>query len=194
MFFNGGARAPDKVAGFRLLLASVYSCRAIAELMLEETDPLRDELTVDREGLTNLLVAKLPHFKLIERIRIHDFHRYGLTPPNPDATTKTMMFRGPVTLTVGGNGPGTAFFTIGRNGPEAFVKGCAKVKQRRPLLDVNGAFYDESTNRLIPLRTIIREYLMAVPAMIEEFNTLYKSPEGHTPYEGDEVEAEAASE
>jgi hypothetical protein len=171
------------VAKFRILLAAAYSCRAIVELMLEETTPERDALTVDREGLTALFVAKLPYFRLIERVRIHDFHRYGLSPPIPGVNH--VMYRGPTTLTVGGDGPGTAFWTLGRNGPETFVKGSGKVKEHRPLLEVNGAFYDDATKTYVPLSKIIREYLLAMPAMIDEFNKLYKDPDGHKPYEGD---------
>jgi len=75
LFFNTGMQTQNYANRFRILIASVYSCRAIVELMLEQAD--RAELTVGRDELIKLLSDALPHYGLIERIRIHDFHRYG---------------------------------------------------------------------------------------------------------------------
>lgn len=171
---SAAIRAQNPRGEFRLLIASVYSCRAIAELMLEQAD--RGELTVDREQLKVLLTKAIPFFNLIERIRIHDFHRYGLIPPTPGLNL--MMGYGPVTLTARN---GAAILQQTPSGPQITCTGGSSVKERRALYSVNGTFYDEDTDAQIPLRKIIRDYIFAIPAAVDEYEKLVKTPGGPSP-------------
>lgn len=166
LFFNTGMQTPDYANKFRIFIASIYSCRAIVELMLEEAD--RGELTVDRDALKGILANALPHYGLIERIRIHDFHRYGLVPPNPNV--KMMMGRGPITLKAS---KGAAVLQQTASGPSVTCTGNSSVKMRRPLFSVDGTFYDEDTDSQVPIDQIIKDYLPAVPDAVEEFEKLY---------------------
>src|SRR5947199_115736 len=90
-FFAGlAARENHAVAKYRLALAAIYSCRALTELMLEAAE--KQQVTrfngtdpkASRASLEAHLVPRLKHYHLIEAIRIHDFHRFGLIPPNSD--------------------------------------------------------------------------------------------------------------
>lgn len=166
LFFNTGMQTPDYANRFRILIASVYSCRAIVELMLEQAD--RGELTVSREAVKELLAEALPRYGLIERIRIHDFHRYGLVPPNPQV--KMVMARGPITLKAS---KGAAVLQQTASGPEITCTGNSSVKLRRALFSADGTFYDEDTESQVPLDQIIKDYLPAVAGAVEEFEKLY---------------------
>ena len=133
--------------------------------MLEQAD--RGELTVGRDQLKEFLTDALPHYGLIERIRIHDFHRYGLVPPNPNV--KMMMGRGPITLKAS---KGAAIMQQTASGPSFTCTGNSSVKQRRPLFSVDGTFYDEDTESQVPLDQIIKDYLPAVAGAVDEFEKL----------------------
>ena len=94
-FFRALAEeCPDAKSKFRLLLAGVYSARGVVELIFEAAD--KGQLNITREDLKAHLCAQIRRYDLIERIRIHDFHRLGLVPPDP--RFKVMMQRGPVKL------------------------------------------------------------------------------------------------
>ena len=94
-FFRALAETCSDAAGkFRLLLAGVYSARGVVELIFEAAD--KGQLNITREDLKAHLCAQIRRYDLIERIRIHDFHRLGLVPPDP--RFKVMMQRGPVKL------------------------------------------------------------------------------------------------
>jgi hypothetical protein len=174
--FNTAAaiREENPKGEFRLLMAAVYSCRAIVELMMEQAD--RGELTVDRDQLKALLAKWIPYFNLVERIRIHDFHRYGLTPPTPGL--KMMMGFGPTTLTAR---KGMAVLQQTPSGPRITCTGNSTVKERRALYSVNGTFYDEDTDTQAPLSKIIRDYFFAVPAAVDEYEKLVTTPGGPSP-------------
>ena len=166
LFFNTGMQTPDYANRFRILIASVYSCRAIVELMLEQAD--REELTIGREELKELLTNALPHYGLIERIRIHDFHRYGLVPPNPQM--KMVTAHGPITLKAS---KGSAVLQQTASGPKITCTGNSSVKMRRALFSADGTFYDEDTGSQVSLDQIIKNYLSAVSGAVEEFEKLY---------------------
>lgn len=171
MFYEAAVRQSDPQVQFRIYMAALYSCRAIAELMLEQAAPPRNELTIDRKGLDALLVAKLPYYKLIERIRIHDFHRFGLTPPIPGVTM--MQGFGPVKLEASN---GVAAVQQFADGPKNTCTGNSSVKGQRPLYSVDGTFYDEDTDAQVPLGKIIRDYALAVPAAVDEYEKHVKCP------------------
>jgi hypothetical protein len=81
------------------MVAAIYSCRAFSELLLEAAD--HRELRVEDRYLTRQdveadLMSRLPFYFLVERIRIHDFHRFGISPPNPQVNQ--VFIGGPITL------------------------------------------------------------------------------------------------
>lgn len=134
----------DAKAAYRLMLAAVYSCRALTELMFEaaekqEVKHLNDpNPKVNRDTLEGQISGKLPYYTLVERIRIHDFHRFGLVPPDPNL--KQVMFGGPMKLMAQ---KGAAAVAVTAQGPRASTTGNSQVQFQRPLLVQDGEFFDD---------------------------------------------------
>ncbi|HUW32017.1 MAG TPA: hypothetical protein VM223_10425 [Planctomycetota bacterium] len=162
MFLDLAHRSANPEERFRLLIAGVYFARAIAELMFEATDS--KQVTSTRDELKTKLPSKLPWFNLIEKIRIHDFHRFGLLAPNPKM--RTVFHGGPMKLQAR---KGAAVYAFGRNGPLRITTGDSTIKEQRPLLCNNGMYFDEETNRWLSLDQILTDYLKAAPEVIDEF-------------------------
>ncbi len=79
LFAAEAAAAPGPRASFRHLMAAVYSLRAAVELMRETAD--RGELRVGRPQMERLVDLLMPRARLIRRLRISDFHHYGVMGP-----------------------------------------------------------------------------------------------------------------
>lgn len=170
LFFDLAKKENEVKTKYRLMVAATYSCRAITELMLEaaekqevkhlkETDP-----KVNRNALEDQIAPKIPYYSLIERIRIHDFHRFGLTPPNPKV--KEIHFGGPMRLTAQ---KGAAALSVTSQGPQISTTGGSQVKLQRPLLVQDGEFFDEDSNQCVSLERILTAFLEKVPAVVAEF-------------------------
>src|SRR5262245_43513705 len=79
-FLLGLARVQrEGKASYRLMLAAVYSCRGMIELMLEAAEK-QEANGLSRDALEDRISPMVPYYALIERIRIHDFHRFGIAP------------------------------------------------------------------------------------------------------------------
>ena len=61
---------------FRHLVAAVYFARATVELTLEAAR--KQEITKSPKDLEKFLVAQPPRYHLVVKIRIRDFHRFGV--------------------------------------------------------------------------------------------------------------------
>lgn len=157
-------------AAFRLRLAASYSCRAIVELMLEAAEEGEiGSLTVasskaDRKELERKITPALPYYSLLERIRIHDFHRFGITPPDP--SVRKMMLGGPMKLKLQSGGASIAATS---DGPKFAATGKSSVELQRPLQIDDGTFFDEQSNRYVSLEEVIDTFLQQAPSVIAEF-------------------------
>jgi len=170
-FFVSLAREQKQTeAAYRLRLAAVYSCRAIADLMLEAaekqevkafTDP---DPKVNRKNLENDISKKLPFYSLLEHIRIHDFHRFGITPPDP--AVRKVMLGGPVKLTAQ---KGMVAMRITPKGVEVVTTGGSKATMQRPLLNEDGAFFDDQLSKYVSLDEVLDSFLSKAPDTISEF-------------------------
>ncbi len=167
LFYNIGMQTDDS-ARYRLHIAAIYSCRAIAEMMFEEAD--RGRVNADRGKVKQILLSALPFFNLVERIRIHDFHRVGLVPPDPNQ--KVIQFSGPVKLKPKG---GQTIMSQTDKGFEYEVTGESSFAEQRSLVILNEYFFDEDTQSRVTLSNIIREYLVAVPHAVDQFQQFYPS-------------------
>jgi len=151
----------------------VYSCRAITELMLEaaemqEVKNLKDpDPKVSRDALEAQLSPKLPYYALIERIRIHDFHRFGLVPPDPNL--KQIMFRGPMKLTAQ---KGAVAVSVTAQGPQMSTTGGSQVRLQRPLLSQDGEFFDDGSSKYVKLDEVLKAFLEKAPDVVSEFEKL----------------------
>ncbi|HUW83567.1 MAG TPA: hypothetical protein VMZ31_12315 [Phycisphaerae bacterium] len=162
-FFHALAETCRDPAGtFRLLVAGLYSAQGVVELILEAA--AKGELNSTREQLKVHLRKQLPWFDLIEKIRIHDFHRFGLVPPDP--RFKLTMFGGPVKLRAQA---GAAIYRVPTSGPEKLTTGKSDIQEQRPLLSSDGQFFDEASRQYVSLDQILRDFVSAAVETIEEF-------------------------
>ena len=161
LFLAEARKAPDRLDRFRRLVASIYFSRAIVELMLEAAD--QQEIKKTREELEEILVEKLPRYMLIEKLRIHDFHRFGLLEHSG------VFLGGPFTLTASQGG---VSLQITSEGPKVTTSGNSQVKWRRALLMAGDKAFDDETNEYISIESVVAEYLDAIPKAIEEFQNL----------------------
>lgn len=161
LFLDLARKTADATLKFRLMMAGTYSARAIIELIFETAD--KKQLRSGREELKKTLPPQLPWFNLIERIRIHDFHRFGLTPPNPEMIT--VFQGGPVNLHAR---KGAAIYTVQADGPKAITSGDSSVDEQRPLLRKDDGFFDDDSGQYVTLEQILSDFLGAVPAVVDQ--------------------------
>lgn len=163
-------RSQDRTEQFRLLMAAIYCARAVVELILDAAESqalseFRDEdKRKSRSNCEQQLMPRLSHYLLIEKIRIHDFHRFGCLPPRPDG--HTVFYGGPVRLTACKGG---AALTIPPSGPELASTGNSSAEGRRPLCVDDGSFFDDASESYLSLREILRELLGTLPNAIDWF-------------------------
>ena len=158
---------------FRHLISTIYSARAITELMI--TAAKQQELKTfrnadpERSGheLATFLAPKVPYYYLIEKIRIHDFHRFGCVPPDPKI--REVFGGGPIKLVAR---QGTAAYMVTAQGPKVVETGKSRVKQQRPLVSSNGEFFDDKSESYVSLDTVLDAFLKKIPSVIAEFGRL----------------------
>ena len=172
LFVAQAGGADDSKTKYRLLLAAVYSCRAITELMLEAAEKQQVKLVqssnpkASRDALEKLIAPKLKYYDLIERVRIHDFHRFGLTPPDPGV--KTINLGGPIKITAqSGSGAVWAADT----GIEVSVGGASKVVLQRLLLTQDGEFFDDDAKAYVSVAVLVNSFLKDAQDVISEFES-----------------------
>jgi hypothetical protein len=172
-FFDLARTVPDPKSRYRLMLAAIYSCRAATELMLEAAEKqeirslVNPDAKVRRDDLEERLRPQIPFYDLIERIRIHDFHRFGLEPP--DENTSHVMLGGPVKVL------GGASVAVTDAGLEVSLPTkAAAVKFNRPLLSHDGDFFDEGSKRYVTLDEILSAFLAASPTFLLEVERLFR--------------------
>ena len=152
-FLQLAHRCKNPASKFTNLIAAVYPARAIAELMIEAAKKQELPSLKNREEMEKVIIPNLPYYKLIYRIRIHDFHRFGCLPPSQKS--KTFFIGGPITLKV--------------------QKGRSSIKGDRQLFTKNGIYFGTDNKKLVPLDKILDDFLSAVPEVITEFESYYQS-------------------
>jgi hypothetical protein len=169
-FCELAGRTKDPVEQHRLLFAALYSARAIVEIILDaaEGQMMRafheSDQKASRKACEAVLSPKFQHYHLVEKIRIHDFHRSGCLPSRKDRVT--MFFGGPMKLTASKGG---VAFAIPPSGPQVTTTGNSSYKDQRSLCGVDGTFFDEGTKSYLPLSQILNEYMRGVPDALAWF-------------------------
>ncbi len=172
-FFDMALKTEHPSARFRVVIASLYFTRAIVELMLEAAQMQQLEGFQNKDGqqsrkdFEKTLVPVLPHYHLIEKIRIHDFHRFGLIPPDPKR--REIFYGGPTTLRPS---QGAAVLSVPKEGPKITLTGQSTAEERRPLCTRDGRFFDDKGGTYLPLEKILADFLNAVPEVITKFEGL----------------------
>jgi hypothetical protein len=117
-----------------------------------------------RKELEAELIPKLPYYALIEKIRIHDFHRFGCLPP---LEKYNVTFLGGHMKLIAGAGSAAVLLTP--KGPEFRKTGSYSIKLHRPMCTANGYFFNEESEEYVPLSKVLGDYLSAVRDVIVDF-------------------------
>ncbi len=161
LFLREAQQASDPVDRFRGLIASLYFARAIVEIMLEAA--VMEVVKVTRDDLEQRLIRILPGYLLIEKVRIHDFHRFGVIPISGISMGGLIKLRAQ---------SGHASLALGPKGPEISTSGQSQVIQQRALCMAGERVFDDESGRYMTLEQLLTPYLEAVPRAIEEFRSL----------------------
>lgn len=135
------------------LVASVYFARAAVEIILEATDN-----AVAREQVESALAEKLPNYSLMERIRIHDFHRFGLLQ------RAGTFLGGAVKLTAN---RGSVEIALPDSGLTTTVTGWSAVRKQRPLLTRGDEVFDDDGKKWLRLEFVVSEFVAALPRAVD---------------------------
>ncbi len=172
-FLKLSRRCKKPTSIFSHLIAAVYPARAIVELMLESaekqelSDFLNKEIKKSRKDFEQVLAPKLPYYYLLEKIRIHDFHRFGCMPPRPEY--HQVFIGGPIKLLTS---KGSAAIVVTQKGLESARTGNSSIQEQRPLYNEDGYFFDDESKKYLSLEEILTEYLKSLPQAIADFETL----------------------
>ena len=132
------------------------------QLIYEAAD--KGELDKTCEELKAQFRTQVPWCDLIERIRIHDFHRFGLVPPDPRFRSITQ--EGPVNLRAQ---KGAAIYRLPTTGPDKLTTGNSAIQEQRPLLIKDGQFFDDATRRYVSLEQIVQDFIAPGAEVVKEF-------------------------
>ena len=106
----------------------------------------------------------VPYYSLIEKIRIHDFHRFGIPPADPELNQ--VMIGGPIKLKAQ---RGVAAIYIQSGSMQETKTGNSQIEYQRPLVRNNDCFFDEVTSEFVSLETVLSSFLSSAPAVIKTF-------------------------
>ena len=120
-----------------------------------------------RQDLKTWFENEISFFLLIEKIRIHDFHRFGCLPPSNKYITS--FIGGPIKLTASS---GYAGMQISSKGEAISTSGNSSINKQRPLYNNDGLFYDESSDSYIKLEYILEEYTKSLENIVSKFKKL----------------------
>jgi len=143
------------------MIASVYFARAVVELMLQSAE--MEVVTLSRADLEERLIAMLPGYALIEIIRIHDFHRFGVLP------RQGMFMGGMVKLRAQA---GHAALSFDADGPKVSESGQSRVIQQRALHMAGDRVFDDESGEYVAIDVLLTKFLGAIPEAIDAFRSL----------------------
>lgn len=174
-FLRGAETVPHETGKFRLYLAALYSCRACIEIILEaiEKEQLpafqHPDPKARRSEFEKTIISRLPRYYLLEKIRIHDFHRLGLVPP--DRRVKSFFGSGPFKLS---GGKGMVALQETPSGPQVYRTGNSWIKEQRALRIQDDRFFDDDASEYVALSTIVIDFVNALPAVLSDFEKMMK--------------------
>lgn len=152
-FFLRTAETIDPPQVFSALIAAaVYASRAAAEVFFHAAKLGITEWTPDE--FKECMETEVRHFKTIEYLRLHDFHR-GLIIYSPGASYGI----GPFELKPGPQRNTSVEAIFGPNGVELNAKNGAKAKADRPVTVYERNVLSSSSGELVPVVTAIQNYI-----------------------------------
>ena len=172
-FLSRARRCKKPESKFRNAIAAVYPARAIVELMFEAVNKQELKQYVDKDPRKNhkafetWLLSKLPYYSLIEKVRIHDFHRFGCIFPDPQL--QDFFYGGPLKIKASKGGVVIQFTP---QGPKVTKTGNSCIKPQRPLIAANGAFFDDDSGQYLDLCHVLDCFLVSVSHILNDFKAM----------------------
>jgi hypothetical protein len=126
------------------------------------------EIDRNPEEVRRHLTGALPHFELLRRLRIQDFHRAGLT-----SRGGTRTIHGEVRMEARGADQFAAYGLDANDKP--FLQkseGGSVTLDPKLVIQRDGSFYDEATGRYHSLEELLSEFLEHVPTIIDWFRSI----------------------
>lgn len=155
----------------RFLASATDNAVAIVESFLSQPK--------DPEQIRQLAWSSLPRYRLLKRVRIHEFHRRPVpsSPPGLADNAKTVYMQGPIKLSTGNAPNSAAFVTVGPQGLESHVSGTGKVDRKvggseNELCIIDGQLVDEFTGDRLSLELALEQYLDKVPEFLTAVGSL----------------------
>ena len=165
LFAAEAAAAPGPRAAFRHWMASVYSLRAAIELMRETAK--RGELHVGVDRLDQLVDSLMPRCRLVRRLRIRDFHHYGVMGP------RHLMLQFQMRLPAYGQGGAT--FYVDPSNPRLRLRISDRSRNYSFFMTSGLLVQDELEPVPISLRRLVAEQLNQLPKTVGAFVGLLRS-------------------
>jgi hypothetical protein len=163
---------------YRLEIAAIYSCRALADIMItaaEKQEVRGFKHSNEQQSKADFrayIAPKFAFYELVSRIRIHDFHRFGIRPPTAEASEA--FYAGPTKLIAP---PGaTVVLALTPNGPKVEASGGGGVKFDRNLDQRDGKFFDDISGQYVSLEQVLDAFLSSAEVVIAEFETMLPPP------------------
>lgn len=143
----------------------MYSLRAAIELMRETAK--RGELNVGVDRLDQLVDSLMPRCRLIRRLRIRDFHHYGVLGP------RHIMLQFQIRLPAYGHG-GVAF-RVDPSNPRLRVQISDRSRHYSFFMTSGLLIQDELEPAPLSLRRLVAEQLQQLPRTVSAFVGLLRS-------------------
>lgn len=159
------AQSPDDKS--RFLASSIENAVAIVEVFLSSVK--------DKEKLRHLAWDKIPRYRLLKRIRIHEFHRRPLptSPPN----FKEIYMQGPITLNTGTQAHSSVSVMLTPQGPKYNTTGSGKIDRNpgvteKEIWKFNEKLWDEFKKDWVDIENALVEFIGKVPDFLKEATLL----------------------
>jgi hypothetical protein len=126
------------------------------------------------------LAFNIPRYRLLKRVRIHNFHRrpVSFVPLALRPEVISFVMQGPIRLETGSEPGGAAWFAGGDNGPVyGGARGGRVVRQpggargnERDIVIINGKLFDEYAGVCVALDDAVQDFLSRVPQFLDELH------------------------
>jgi hypothetical protein len=124
------------------------------------------------------LAWSLPRFRLLKRVRIHNFHR-RLVPYLPAEVRSKVKFyamQGPISLEAAGEPGSEAWMALTENGPVYGGSRGGKVVRKpggsggaeKDIVIIDGKLWDEVAGSCVALDDAVRQFLNRVPTFLDQ--------------------------
>lgn len=166
LFVIEAKEARDRPTRLRRLIAATYFAKALEEIMKEQAQQAGGETA--KAEVSKWIQETAPYSHVLHKVRIHDFHRFGLTP----LSDEDVAAYGPIKLSSGPGG--TAKFVIPLNGEPPRVQTSGEQSKVEGvgaggILAMRGEqVFDDRSNTWVQLAVVLEAFLRGIRVCAKE--------------------------